>query len=45
MKIADMETRLESARLLTYKAAVLKDNGKPYSKVRIFNKMGCFRFF
>jgi butyryl-CoA dehydrogenase len=33
MKIADMETRLESARLLTYKAAVLKDEKKPYTKV------------
>jgi hypothetical protein len=33
MKIADMEVRLESARLLTYKAAVLKDNKKTYTKV------------
>ena len=28
-----METRLESARLLTYKAAALKDNKKPFIKV------------
>lgn len=28
-----METRLESARLLTFKAAVLKDNKKPFTKV------------
>ena len=34
MKIADMEMRLESARLLTHKAALLKDNKKPYTKVR-----------
>ena len=33
MKIADMEVRLESARLLTFKAAALKDAGKPFSKV------------
>lgn len=32
-KLADMELRLESARLLTWKAAVLKDAGQPYSKV------------
>lgn len=33
MKIADMEVRLESARLLTYKAAALKDSKRPYTKV------------
>ena len=27
-KIADMEVKIESSRLLTYKAACLKDNGK-----------------
>ncbi|ESO84625.1 hypothetical protein LOTGIDRAFT_131888, partial [Lottia gigantea] len=31
-KLADMELKLESARLLTYKAALLKDSGKPYTK-------------
>ena len=31
-KIADISTRLDAARLLTYKAAMLKDAGKPYSK-------------
>lgn len=36
MKIADMESRLESARLLTFKAAVLKDNKKPFTKVITF---------
>jgi hypothetical protein len=33
MKLSDMEMRLESARLLTFKAASLKDAGKPFSKV------------
>ena len=36
MKIADMATRLESARLLTWKAAMLKDAGKDYTKVENF---------
>ncbi|KAK6192418.1 hypothetical protein SNE40_003887 [Patella caerulea] len=31
MKLADMEVKQESARLLTYKAALLKDAGKPYT--------------
>ena len=39
MKIADMETRLESARLLTYKAASLKDNKKPYTKEAAMAKL------
>jgi hypothetical protein len=30
-KLADMATQIESARLLTYKAAYLKDQGKDYS--------------
>jgi len=30
-KLADMVTQIESARLLTYKAAYLKDQGKDYS--------------
>ena len=34
MKLADMETRLDSARLLTWRAAMLKDAGLPYTKVR-----------
>lgn len=33
IKIANMESRLESARLLTYKAAALKDKKLPYTKV------------
>ena len=32
-KLADMEVQIESARLLTWKAAMLKDSGKPYTKV------------
>ncbi|ELT94208.1 hypothetical protein CAPTEDRAFT_157883 [Capitella teleta] len=31
-KLADMEVRIQSARLLNYHAAMLKDSGKPYSK-------------
>lgn len=37
MKLADMELRLESARLLTWKAAMLKDVGQPYTKVLAFS--------
>lgn len=32
-KIADMALKLESSRLLTWRAAQLKDSGKPYTKV------------
>lgn len=39
IKIADMESRLEGARLLTYKAAVLKDNKKPYTKEAAMAKL------
>jgi butyryl-CoA dehydrogenase len=31
-RIADMATEIEAARLLTYRAALLKDKGKPHSK-------------
>lgn len=31
-KLANMEVQIESARLLTWKAAMLKDAGKPYTK-------------
>ena len=34
-KLADMEVQIESARLLTWKAAMLKDSGKPFTKVSI----------
>lgn len=33
-KIADMALKLESSRLLTWRAAQLKDSGKSYTKVR-----------
>lgn len=33
-----MEVRLESARLLTWKAAMLKDAGKNFTKVSSVNK-------
>ena len=33
MKLADMALRQESSRLLTWRAAMLKDQGLPYSKV------------
>ncbi|ROT83746.1 short-chain specific acyl-CoA dehydrogenase, mitochondrial [Penaeus vannamei] len=38
-KIADMALRIESSRLLTYKAAALKDEGKPYSKLAAMAKL------
>jgi alkylation response protein AidB-like acyl-CoA dehydrogenase len=31
IKLADMATEIEAARLLTYKAALLKDFGKPFT--------------
>lgn len=37
--IADMATKVEAARLLTYQAAYLKDNGKPYSKEAAMAKL------
>ncbi|RUS71005.1 hypothetical protein EGW08_021240, partial [Elysia chlorotica] len=39
MKIADMETRLESARLLTWKAAMFKDAGKNFTKEAAMAKL------
>ena len=35
-KIADMATNIDAARLLVWKAAFLKDQGKPFEK-REFN--------
>lgn len=34
-KLADMALALESARLLTWRAAMLKDNKKPFTKVPV----------
>ena len=38
-KIADMAVKIESARLLTYKAAVLKDNKMPFTKEAAIAKL------
>ena len=39
MKLADMELKLESARLLTWKAAMLKDAGENFIKVLCHNSV------
>jgi len=39
MKLADMETAVDSARLLTWRAAMLKDAGKPYTKEAAMAKL------
>ncbi|KAK2189735.1 hypothetical protein NP493_98g02002 [Ridgeia piscesae] len=39
IKLADMEVKLESARLLTWKAAMLKDQGRPYVKEAAMAKL------
>merc|ERR1719272_1278016 len=38
-KLADMAMRLESARLLTHRAAILKGRGKPYTKEAAMAKL------
>ena len=38
-KLADMAMRVESARLLTHRAALLKGNGEPYSKEAAMAKL------
>lgn len=38
-KLADMALQLESARLLTWRAAFLKDNKKPYTKEAAMAKL------
>lgn len=38
-KLADMATRIEAARLLVYKAAVLKDQGKNYDQASAMAKV------
>lgn len=37
--LADMATKVDAARLLTYRAAYLKDNGQPYAKEAAMAKM------
>jgi len=39
MKLADMEVKLESARLLTWKAAMLKDAGQNFIKEAAMAKL------
>lgn len=39
MKLADMEVRQHSARLLTWQAAMLKDAGEPYTKEAAMAKL------
>ncbi|NUN70240.1 MAG: acyl-CoA dehydrogenase, partial [Bacteroidetes bacterium] len=38
-KLSDMATDVEAARLLTYQAAVLKEEGKPYAKQAAMAKL------
>ncbi len=38
-KIADMSTQLEAAKFLTFQAAYLKDNGKPFGKEASYAKL------
>jgi alkylation response protein AidB-like acyl-CoA dehydrogenase len=38
-KLADMATEIEAARLLTYQAAVLKENGQPFAKQAAMAKL------
>jgi alkylation response protein AidB-like acyl-CoA dehydrogenase len=38
-KLADMATQIEAARLLVYKAAVLKDQGKDYNTASAMAKL------
>ncbi|MGE5703755.1 MAG: acyl-CoA dehydrogenase [Clostridia bacterium] len=38
-KLADMATKIEAARLLTYQAAWLEDNGLPYGKASAMSKV------
>lgn len=39
LKLADMSLRIESSRLLTWRAAMLKDEGKPYTKEAAMAKL------
>lgn len=40
-KLADMALATESARLLTWKAAMLRDAKKPFTKVSLFSLNYC----
>jgi alkylation response protein AidB-like acyl-CoA dehydrogenase len=39
MMIADMATQVEAARLMVYRAAVLRDHGKPFSQASAMAKL------
>ena len=39
MMIADMATRLDAARLMVYRAAVLRDRNRPYSRQAAMAKL------
>ena len=39
MMIADMATQVDAARLLTYRSAVLRDQGRPFSKESAMAKL------
>jgi len=40
-KIADMALKIEMSELMMFKAAALKDNGKPYTKEAAMAKLAC----
>merc|ERR1712110_216196 len=40
-KIADMALKIEMSELMMYKAAALKDEGKPYTKEAAMAKLAC----
>ena len=40
-KIADMALKIEMSELMMYKAAALKDAGKPYTKEAAMAKLAC----
>jgi len=44
-KIADMALRIESARLLTWRAAALKDSGKSFTKVLQFHCCPLYSYY
>ena len=43
VKLADMATKLESSRLLTWRAAYLKDQREPYTKVKLILCQNVFK--
>lgn len=40
-KMAELQTKIESARMMVYRAAWMKDNGKPYTVPAAMAKMTC----